>query len=230
MGYRLTVKGTIPTEAGDVQEIQGVLDRRRIDYKAGTGAITIDHFDGNMSPGDHRVEKALKELAGLLEPPATLTLWDEFNGESEISVGCGRVKSEECENVWSQQDAVPTPEEILSSLRGRGLAVRLTKVKGRRGRARQFEFQPLCGGPGCKVTVKRRFWDSYDLLAVPEVSSQLCERYRITPQELREKLYSSTFGMEVRNPAGGNNSTDDLYESLLRVIEDLTFGIKTSVG
>ena len=115
-------------------------------------------------------------------------------------------------------------------LRHRGMSARLTKVKGRRGGARQYEFQPSTGGPSCRVTVKRRFWDSFDLLAVPDVTDKLCKRYSMESDQLRSALHGAAFGMEVRNPARGGDQTDQLYENLLEVIEEITTGIRTTVG
>jgi hypothetical protein len=93
-----------------------------------------------------------------------------------------------------------------------------------------FEIQPGSGGPGCRVTIKRRFWDSYDLLSVPEVYESLCRKYHLKPTALREQLHASKFGVEVRNPALGGASTDMLWENLLEVIEEKTEGVRTNIG
>jgi hypothetical protein len=230
MGYRLSVKATIVEESPTLDNIESVLQQREIEYQREKEQVIIDYFDRNMNPGDRRVKKALSELSHLLNPPQSVLLWDEFEGETEVMVGCGRVRAEITENVWSRKDNVPTPEQILTGLRHRGLSARLTKVKGRRGGARQYEFQPSSGGPSCRVTVKRRFWDSYDLLAVPDVTDKLCKRYTLESDQLRSALYGSAFGMEVRNPARGGDNTDQLYENLLDVIEEITTGIRTTVG
>ena len=80
------------------------------------------------------------------------------------------------------------------------------------------------------MTIKRRFWDSYDLLSVPEVYQPLCRKYHMTPRKLRENLKTAKFGAEVRNPALGNASSDMLFDALLDVIEDMTDGIRTEIG
>lgn len=230
MGYRASVKGTLSAEGSELDRVQGVLTHRGIDFTADGQAITIDHFDRNMNPGDKRFRKAFDELSKILHESQVLTVWDEFEGEHEVAVGSGRVKKEMGINIWSHNDSPPTPEQILMVLRQRGLAVRLTRVKGRRGGARHFEFQPSTGGPSVRIVVKRRFWDSFDLLSVPNVCEDLCSRYGLSPEELRDKLYSSKFGFEIRNPAMGSEDTDELYEVLLDVLENLSCGIRTTVG
>lgn len=231
MGYRLSIKATISdVSPPTLDDIEAVLQHREIEYQRGKEGVVIDYFDRNMNPGDRRVKKALSELSKLLDPPQSVVVWDEFEGETEVMVGCGRVRAETTENVWSQQDHVPTPDQILTGLRHRGFSARLTKVKGRRGGARQYEFQPSTGGASCRVTVKRRFWDSFDLLAVPEVTQKLCKKYSMDSEQVRAALYGSVFGMEIRNPATGGDNTDQLFENLLDVIEEITSGIRTTVG
>lgn len=230
MGYRMSVKGNIEGAEATLCAVEEILGKRKIDCERAGSQVIIDYSERNMNPGDHRIEKALSEIAEHLDGLQSIKIWDEFHGETEFVVGSGRVRSECSENIWSQLDSVPTPEEIMTHLRRRGFQIRLTKVKGRRGGARQFEFHPLAGGPGVRVTLKPRFWDSFDLLAVPDVVRKLCDRYRLKEEELRDKLHGSTFGMEVRNPAAGGDTTDELYESVLQVIERLTMGIRTTVG
>jgi hypothetical protein len=230
MGYRMSIKGRLAASHDTLTQVAGVLDHRKIDYDTEEPDLVISHSDRNMMPGDHRIEKALKELAELLEEPQKVVVWTEFHGEQEILIGDGRVRQEMTSNVWSNEESVPTPEQILTKLRARGLAVRLTKVKGRRGGARQFEFQPSSGGASCRVTVKRRFWDSFDLLAVPEIARVLCDRYGLSAEQLRANLYGSAFGLEVRNPASGGASTDLLFDNLLEVVEEMTHGIRTPIG
>src|SRR5207248_63237 len=117
-------------------------------------------------------------------------------------------------------------------LRGRGIAARIAKPQGRKGgrRTRVFEITPGSGGPGCKLTVKRRFWDSYDLLSVPEVYEALCQKYHMSPLQLREKLHAAKYGIEVRNPALGGASADLLYENILAILEECCEGIRTTIG
>ena len=93
-----------------------------------------------------------------------------------------------------------------------------------------FEIQPGSGGPGCRVTIKRRFWDSYDLLSVPEVFRPLCRRYHMAPDVLRDTLRNASFGLEIRKPALGSASSDMIYDTLLDIVEDLTDGIRTEIG
>ena len=114
----------------------------------------------------------------------------------------GQVRTDRAEKVWSTAGEIPTPEQIVGALRNRGLAVRIawtqsSRKSGRRFRA--FEVQPFSGGPGCTVTVKKRFWDSYDLLAVPDVYEILCRRYHMKPQQLQGMLRNAKFGIEVRS-------------------------------
>ena len=80
------------------------------------------------------------------------------------------------------------------------------------------------------MTVKRRFWDSYDLLSVPEVFEPLCRKYHMVPLRLREVLKTSKFGIEVRKPALGNASSDLIFDLLLEILEDMTDGIRTNLG
>lgn len=224
------MKGTLKAAETSLDRAEEILLRRELVFQRAGDSVAVEHSDRNMNPGDHRVNKALRELASVFDEPQRLILWDEFRGEHEVVVGKGRVKQEETENIWSSKSDIPSPEEIVILLRDRGVSARLAKVKGRRGGARTYEFQPGAGGACCKVTVKRRFWDSFDLLSVPAVSNELCQRYEMDSERLREKLHASTFGLEVRNPASGGLDTDELYTSLLEVLEDLTEGIRTTVG
>ncbi len=135
--------------------------------------------------------------------------------------------------MWAISGEVPTPDRLVQALRQRGIAARVAWTRGRRKsgrRYRVFELTPGSGGPGCRLTVKRRFWDSYDLLAVPDVYNGLCRKYHLGVGELQSRLRDASFGVEVRSPALGGASADMLYENLLEILEEVTDGIRTELG
>ena len=80
------------------------------------------------------------------------------------------------------------------------------------------------------MTIKRRFWDSYDLLSVPDVYQPLCRKYHLKPKALRDTLRTSSYGLEIRNPALGTASSTLIFDSLVDVVEDMIDGIRTSIG
>ena len=176
---------------------------------------------------------AFEDLAPYIDQPQALMVYSELLGESEVGFVDGQIRTDDVQNVWSNDGQVPTPEELVDELRRRGIAARVAKVQGSRKsgrRSRVFEIQPGSGGPGCRVTIKRRFWDSYDLLSVPEVYESLCQKYHMSPDRLREELHAAKFGIEVRKPALGGASSDLLFDNLLDILEEKTEGIRTEIG
>jgi hypothetical protein len=172
-------------------------------------------------------------MARYIDTPQALQVWSELNGESEIGFVDGIMREDQVENVWATKGEPPTPEILIDELRRRGISARIAKFRGpSKGgrRTRAFEIQPGSGGSGVRLLIKKRFWDSYDLLSVPEVYEALCRKYHLTPTELREKFHSARFGIEVRNPALGSASSDLLYENLLQIIEERVEGIRTTIG
>lgn len=233
MAYRYTANGVLEVADRYVNKVCTILTSKDIAYEVQGSVITINHDERAATPSRHKVEEAFEDLAPYIETPQSLHVYSELLGESEVGFIDGHVRTDEVETVWSTQGAPPTPDELVEALRQRGIAARVSRIQGSRKsgrRTRVFEIQPGSGGPGCRVTIKRRFWDSYDLLSVPEVYESLCRKYHLTPNALREQLHASKFGVEVRNPALGGASTDMLWENLLDVIEEKTEGVRTNIG
>ncbi len=234
MGYRYSATGSLEIDDRYVDTVCRILDRRSIRYRRQGNLVTIDHKEkATQTVTSTRPEETFEELARYVRKPQSLKVYSELLGEREVGFVDGRVRTDTAEKVWSQEGEVPTPDDLVEALRLRGISARITRVQGSRKsgrRSRVFEIQPGSGGPSCKITIKKRFWDSYDLLSVPEVYETLCRKYHITPQRLREELHASKFGVEVRNPALGNPSSEMLYENLLEIIEEQTEGIRTELG
>ncbi|MCA8923255.1 MAG: hypothetical protein KDD82_15675 [Planctomycetes bacterium] len=233
MAYRYTASGVLEIEDRYVVKVSRILSSKDIRHDVNGSTITINHDERAATPARHKAEEAFEDLAPFIDRPQSIFVSSELLGESEIGFVGGRVRTDEVQTVWSTEGSPPTPDELVEALRQRGIAARVSKIQGSRKsgrRTRVFEIQPGSGGPGCKLTIKRRFWDSYDLLAVPEVYETLCRKYHLRPNQLRDALHSSKFGLEVRNPALGGASTDMLFENLLEVIEERTEGIRTNIG
>lgn len=233
MAYRYTANGVLEVADRYVNKVCTILTSKDIAYEVQGSVITINHDERAAAPNRHKAEEAFEDLAPYIEKPQSLHVYSELLGESEVGFIDGRVRTDEVETVWSVQGTPPTPDELVEALRARGIAARVSRIQGSRKsgrRTRVFEIQPGSGGPGCRVTIKRRFWDSYDLLSVPEVYESLCRKYHLKPTDLREQLHASKFGVEVRNPALGGASTDMLWDNLLEVIEEQTEGIRTNIG
>lgn len=233
MGYRFNARGTIEVTKENLAKVLTILDANGIKYKARGTTIRIEHDERAIIPSQRRADDAFKDLAPYIDKPQAIQVWSELYGEGELGFIDGQLRKDEIENVWSTEGEVPTPDALVDELKRRGLSARISKARGSRKsgrRTRQFEIQPGSGGPGCRVTIKKRFWDSYDLLSVPQVYEGLCEKYHVSPVQLREKLHAAKFGVEVRNPALGSPSSDMLYENLLEILEEVTEGIRTNIG
>ena len=233
MAYRYTASGTLEIADRYVDKVCTILSNKDITFERHGNSIHIKHDERAATPSRHRAEEAFEDLAPYVETPQALAVYSELLGESEVGFIDGHVRTDVVNNVWSFDGQVPTPEELVEELRQRGIAARVIRIQGSRKsgrRTRVFEIQPGSGGPGCRVTIKRRFWDSYDLLSVPEVYEALCRKYHMTPEVLRDRLHSAKFGIEVRNPALGGPSTDMLFENLLDILEEKTEGIRTTIG
>jgi hypothetical protein len=233
MAYRYSANGTLTIADRHVDKVCTILRNKAIRHERNGNHVVIKHDERAAAPSRHKAEEAFEDLAPYVENPHALMVYSELLGESEVGFVGGRIRLDDVQNVWANDGAVPTPDELVEELRRRGIAARVSKVQGSRKsgrRSRVFEIQPGSGGPGCRVTIKRRFWDSYDLLSVPEVYESLCQKYHMTPERLREVLHQAKFGIEVRNPAIGGASTDLIFENLLDIIEDKTQGVRTHIG
>lgn len=233
MAYRYNARGTLVVSDRNMNKVLNILDTNDIQYKRKGNTIRIEHDEKNLVPSQRRADEAFRDLAPYIDEPQAISIWSELMGDSEIGFIDGQLRTDEVENVWSGEPEVPTPDDLCTALHKRGIAAKVAKQAGSRKsgrRARIFEIQPGSGGPGCKLTVKRRFWDSYDLLSVPEVYDGLCQKYHMSPVQLREKLHAAKFGIEVRNPALGGASSDLLYENILTILEDRCEGIRTNIG
>lgn len=233
MAYRYTANGVLEVADRYVNKVCTILTSKDIAYEVQGSVITINHDERAAAPNRHKAEEAFEDLAPYIDKPQSLHVYSELLGESEVGFVDGRIRTDDVETVWSVQGTPPSPDELVEALRERGIAARVSRIQGSRKsgrRTRVFEIQPGSGGPGCRVTIKRRFWDSYDLLSVPEVYETLCRKYHLKPVDLREQLHASKFGVEVRNPALGGASTDMLWDNLLDVIEEQTEGIRTNIG
>jgi hypothetical protein len=233
VAYRYTASGTLEISDRYVDRVCTILNSREITFERHGNTVHINHDERAATPSRHRAEEAFEDLAPYIDKPQALSVYSELLGESEIGFVDGHIRTDEVQNVWSVEGQVPTPEELVEELRARGIAARVSRIQGSRKsgrRTRVFEVQPGSGGPGCRVTIKRRFWDSYDLLSVPEVYEALCRKYHMNAEVLRQRLHASKFGLEVRNPALGGPSTDMLFENLLDIIEEKTEGVRTNIG
>jgi hypothetical protein len=233
MAYRYSAQGTLNVSTRYVEKVCSILASKGIRYERAGTTIVVKHDERAAAPSRHKAEEAFEDLAPYIDEPQALIVYSELLGESEVGFVDGRIRTDDVQNVWSAENVVPTPEELVEELRRRGIAARVSKVQGSRKsgrRSRVFEIQPGSGGPGCRVTIKRRFWDSYDLLSVPEVYESLCEKYHMSADKLREELHAAKFGVEVRNPALGGASSDMIFENLLDIIEERTEGIRTAIG
>ena len=177
----------------------------------------------------------MREIAGSVEQARPGC---EFEDEN-VASGAGKIRdqglftTDQRVHVWTQSEDLPTPDELVAELKSRGLAARVVLKKGSRKsgrRARVFHIHPGSGGPPCQVTIKRRFWDSYDLLSVPEVYEPLCRKYHMKPKQLRHSLQTASFVFEVLKPALGTASSALIFDAIVDVIEDLTDGIRTNIG
>jgi hypothetical protein len=231
--YRYNARGTLVVSERNLDKVLVILNNNDIQYKRKGNVIRIEHDERALVPSQRRADDAFRDMAPYIDQPQAISIWSELMGEGQIGFVGGRLRTDEVENVWSHDATVPSPDELCALLNRKGLAARVARPPGSRRsgrRMRVFEIQPGSGGPGCRITVKRRFWDSYDLLSVPEVYEGLCNRYKVSPVQIRERLHASKFGIEVRNPALGGASSDVLYENLLTVIEERCTGIRTSIG
>jgi hypothetical protein len=233
MAYRYNARGTLTVRKEHVDKVCSILDSNKIRYKRRANIIKIEHDERALIPSTKRADDAFEELAPYVDEPQAIQIWSELMGEGEIGFVDGKVRKDEIQNVWSTEGEIPTPDYLVDELKRRGFSARIAKIRGSRKsgrRTRVFEIEPGSGGPGCRITIKKRFWDSYDLLSVPQVFEALCEKYHLSPIELREKLHSAKFGIEVRNPALGGASSDMLYENLLDIVEERCEGIRTNLG
>lgn len=233
MAYRYSASGTLTVQERWVDKVCAILRSKSIRHERQGNSIVIKHDERAATPSRHKAEEAFEDLAPYIDQPQALMVYSELLGESEVGFVDGQIRTDDVQNVWSNDGQVPTPEELVDELRRRGIAARVAKVQGSRKsgrRSRVFEIQPGSGGPGCRVTIKRRFWDSYDLLSVPEVYESLCQKYHMSADRLREELHAAKFGIEVRKPALGGASSDLLFDNLLDIIEEKTEGIRTEIG
>ena len=233
MAYRFTATGTLDVPARNVDAVCNILACKHIRYEREGTQVRIKHDERASTPANVKAEEAFEDLAPYLEKPQALVIFSDLNGEYEVGFVDGRLRTDEAMHIWSSEEKVPTPDEIVDGLKERGIASRVVKVRGSRKsgrRSRVFEVQPGSGGPSCRVTIKRRFWDSYDLLSVPEVYEPLCRKYHLPPLVLRDRLRNAKFGVEVRNPALGNASSDMLFDAILDIVEELVEGIRTDLG
>ncbi len=233
MAYRYTAAGTLELSERHVNTVCGILTSKRIQFQRTGTTVVIEHDEKACTPSEVQAADAFEDLAPYVTTPQVLNLWSELTGDCEIGFVDGRVQTDEFVHVWSQQEQVPAPDDLVNELKQRGIAARVIQTKGTRKsgrRARVFQIQPGSGGPACRVTIKRRFWDSYDLLSVPDVYQPLCRKYHLKPKALRDTLRGSSYGLEVRKPALGTASSTLVYDSLVDVIEDLIDGIRTKIG
>jgi hypothetical protein len=232
VAYRFTASGILELSDRSADTVCGILEHNRIKYRRDGNSVRIDHDERATTPAAVKAQDAFEDLAPYVDTPQSIQAWSELTGDYEIGFIDGILKTDEATHVWALGETPPTPEELVDELKRRGIAARVFRIKGRKSgrRSRVFEIQPGSGGPGCRVTIKRRFWDSYDLLSVPEVYQPLCRKYHLTSQALRDSLRNAKFGLEVRKPALGNASSAMIYDALVDVIEDLTEGIRTDIG
>ncbi len=233
MAYRYCASGVLEVSPRYVERVCSILSSQAICYELEGNTIRIKHDEKAIAPSRQRPEEQFGDLARYIEKPQALTVYSELEGESEVGFIDGKVRTDSVGKVWASEGEAPSPDTLVEALRQRGIAARVVLLRGSRKsgrRYRSFEVQPGSGGATIKVTVKRRFWDSYDLLSVPDISSPLCSKYHLNPKQLRAHLHGAKFGLEVRNPALGGPSTDLLFDNLLEVIEDLTDGIRTELG
>jgi hypothetical protein len=233
MAYRYCASGTLEVSPRYLERVCSILSSKSIHFECEGNTVKINHDEKAAEPSRQRHEEAFGDLARYIETPQALTVYSELLGETEVGFVNGRIRTDTTEKVWSTAGDPPTPDSLVEALRQRGIAARVILLRGSRKsgrRYRVFEIQPGSGGVGCKVSVKRRFWDSYDLLSVPEIYEPLCAKYHLTPAQLRQNLHEAKFGLEVKNPALSSPSTELLFENLLEVIEELTDGIRTELG
>ncbi|MGE0708392.1 MAG: hypothetical protein AB7N76_18945 [Planctomycetota bacterium] len=233
MAYRYSASGTLVFSDRNVDTACAILSSKHVTHERHGNSVSIKHDERSATPSGFKAEAAFEDLAPYVDEPQALTVFNELVGEYELGFIGGRTRTDEAMHVWANGEKVPTPDELVAELKARGLAARSIKLKGSRKsgrRARVFEVQPGSGGPGVRVTIKRRFWDSFDLLSVPEIYQPLCRKYHMSADALREVLRNATFGLEVRRPALGNASSDLIFDTLLEVIEELTDGIRTDIG
>lgn len=234
MAYRFTATGTLElTSDRSLDTVCGILANKKITHSRCGNAVRIQHDERASTPMAVKAEEAFEDLAPYIDPPQSIAAWSELTGDYEIGFVDGRVRRDQSIHVWSRQENVPTPDQLVDELRRRGIAARVSNIKGSRKsgrRSRVFEIQPGSGGHACRVTIKRRFWDSYDLLSVPDVYEPLCQKYHMSSKRLRDSLRNAKFGLEVRNPALGNASSSMVYDVLVDVIEDMVEGIRTDIG
>ena len=233
MAYRYSASGTLEVSDRNVETVCHILASKHIMYERQGNEVLIKHDERTSSTAGLKAEEAFEDLAPYIDKPQSLSVYSELLGEYEVGFIDGRVRTDQRLHVWCHLERSPTPAEVVTALRERGLACRVARVQGSRKsgrRSRVFEIQPGSGGPCCRVTVKRRFWDSYDLLSVPDVYQPLCRKYHMSATALRDSLHNAKFGLEVRNPALGNASSDLLFQHLLEVLEDMTDGIQTKLG
>lgn len=233
MAYRYNASGSLDIPTRHLETVCRILERKSIQYTVEGNTVHVKHSERANSPGHARPEEPFEELAPYFDSPQSLKVTCDLVGENEIGFAHGRVFTDSSEKVWAIDGEAPTPDGLVEALRQRGIAARVTAIKGSRKsgrRSRQFEIQPGSGGPACKVTIRRRFWDSYDLLAIPDVYAPLCKKYHTTPEKLRNDLHSAKFGVEVRNPALGGASADLLFDNILEILEEQTEGIRTELG
>jgi len=233
VAYRFSASGTLELTERTVETVCAILANKRVHHERQGNTVSIKHDEKSNVPSGFKAEAAFEDMAPYVEVPQALTVYNELVGEYELGFVDGRLRTDEATHIWAMVETVPTPDDLVNELKARGLAARSLKLKGSRKsgrRARVFEVQPGSGGPGVRVTVKRRFWDSYDLLSVPEVYEPLCRKYHMGADKLRASLRNAPFGLEVRKPALGNASSDMIFDTLLEVIEDMTDGIRTDIG
>jgi hypothetical protein len=233
VAYRYSASGTLEFSERNVDTVCAILTGKHITHERHGTTVSIKHDEKSVTPSGFKADSAFEDLAPYVDTPQVITIFNELIGEYELGFINGRVRTDEAMHVWATGESVPTPDELVTELKARGLAARSIKLKGSRKsgrRARVFEVQPGSGGPGVRVTIKRRFWDSYDLLSVPDVHKPLCRKYHMTPARLRDALRNASFGLEVRKPALGSASSDMIFDTILEVIEDMTDGIRTDIG
>ena len=233
MAYRYSATGTLNVPMRHLDTVCRILARKSIQHTVDGTFVSIAHTERATTPGHQRPEEPFEEIAPYLEDRQSLVVSCDLVGDNEIGFENGKVFTDSSEKVWAIDGEAPTPDSLVEALRMRGIAARVTAIKGSRKsgrRTRQFEIQPGSGGPACKVTIRRRFWDSYDLLAIPDVYQPLCRKYHTTPEKLRSDLHSAKFGVEVRNPALGGASAEMLFDNILEILEEQTEGIRTALG
>ena len=233
MAYRYCASGTLNVKERYLDRVCAILNNQAISFECTETTVTIKHDEKAAAPSRQKPEEAFGELAKYIDTPQALTVYSELLGESEVGFIDGQVRLDKVEKVWCDRGDPPTPEKIVEALRARGIAAHIVARRGSRKsgrRARSFEVQPGSGGLAIKVSLKRRYWDSYDLLSVPKVYQPLCDKYHLTSKKLRTYLTEAKFGVEVHKPALGGVSTDLLFSNLLEVLEELTDGIRTTLG